>query len=336
MRYSRKIECHQIVWLVAAAAQLGGATPGGAAAQDPTAALDTIRAMSLDSLETGRAVTYFRRSDSARAALLHENLDAFARFSSDFAQSDLIIRSAVLSEQDWQRLSSMPYGFPHNIGPPANLILAPAAAATRRNADTLLTGRSAEMLYIGHEGGHLLTWSLMPAAMLDSLHVADDQMSPQLRARFARFDEIPGWYWEFAASYFGLAFVATQDGRDGAKVRTYMNGLSSGPTPRFHSLDECFAEMMQAQGPGNVPYVQTEAGSYNFGWCQGVVGRIAHSVWARGVSIVEDIRRMVAAEGPISTRAIIADLERRAPGLREELQALGVNYGQSAGSRPQP
>lgn len=333
---SVRFPCRVIVCLSTALVRLSSPAVGSAAAQDPRTALDTISKMRIDSLGNDRAVTYFRGPDSERAAFLHGNLEAFSSFSSTFARSEFVIRLAVLSEQDWHRLSSMPYGFPHHIGPPANLILAPAAAAPRQNADTLLTDGSAELLYLGHEGGHLLSWSLMPDAMHDSLRVPDDQMSPQLRSRFARFDETPSWYWEFAATYFALAFVAAQDSVSLARLHAYMNALSSGPTPRFHSLDECFDEMMQARDPENMPYTQSDAGSYNFGWCQGVVGRIAYLVWERGLDLVGDVRRMVAARGPVDTPAIIADLERRAPGLRQQLQALGVDHGRSAASRLQP
>lgn len=294
-------------------------------AQNPDSALVALPALGLDSITGGAAVTYYRAADANRGRELHSynlELSSFARDSLGLA---IATRVAVLNQQDWAKLTFLPYGFPNNFGPPANIVLAGAVRAPATGVDTLLVGKARDLAVIAHEGGHILTWSLMPAALLDSLRVGDDRISPELRRRFARFDAIPGWYWEFAATYLGIAYLHSRYPESAVAFSKYLEGLTAVEIPRYRSLDAWFETMMTSTSDAGVPFVATPAGNLNFAWYQGVVGIIAEHVHSsRRLEYLSQLRLLTAGNAAWTTVDLIGDIERTSPGLVAKLNRLGV------------
>jgi len=84
------------------------------------------------------------------------------------------MRVAVLSPQDWTRLTRIPSGLPNNSGPgTGNLLLAAASPPERIGAHEMPSGRTGDLLVIGHEGGHLMIWELMPVQLKEGLTSPD-------------------------------------------------------------------------------------------------------------------------------------------------------------------
>ena len=320
--------CHSFVHIVAGCfALLLPALPVDAMAQDPESALATFSELGLDSIRFDRSGTFYRseNADRAREAhLYHVALSAFARDSLNVSAS---IRLAVLNQEDWARLTPLPYGFPNNFGPPANIVMMPALRLPAGGADTVLIGNTRDLALLAHEGGHILTWSLMPVAMLDSLRVGDDRLSSGLRARFARFDAIPEWYWEFAATYLGIAYLRSQYPERAVVFANYLEALGSIGEPRYRSLDAWFEVMMTSRTDSGAPFVATAAGNDNFAWYQGVVGIIANHVYSSvNLEYLDQLRSLTAGDAAWTTIDLIEDLEGRSPGLVDRLNRLGVQW----------
>lgn len=298
---------------------------GYAAAQDPDSAMIAFRALGLDSIRLGAGGTYYRAVYGDRARNVHEYHVALSQFARDSLGISITTRVAVLSQADWAMLTSLPYGFPHNFGPPANIIPVPAVRAPASGADTLLIGDGRDLALVSHEGGHILTWSLMPGAMLDSLRVGNDRLSQELRVRFERFDAVPEWYWEFSATYLGIAYLRSQY-PDAAGVFTkYLEGLTAVGVPTYRSLDAWFETMMVSRTDAGVPFVATPAGNVNFAWYQGIVGVMADHVYgSRQLAHLEQLRALAAGSAMPTTVVLIEEMERASPGLVQKLDRLGV------------
>lgn len=196
------------------------AAGSGLHAQDPRlVAVDSFRAMSLDSIP-GVATVYFRADHRQRALELQTMLQQFLQFWNTRLGLDTRLRLAVLAPDDWRKLTPLPYGFPNNFGPPANLIPAPATPELASGVDTLLVERGdhhRDWLLVAYEGGHLLTWALLPPAMRDSLTVPNALLSPGLRERFRRLGFVPPWYWEYLRDHVLPGDPASGGGRVGVQ-----------------------------------------------------------------------------------------------------------------------
>ena len=311
--------------------------------------MDSIRAMRLDSMGDTIAV-YFRPLDRQRASALKAMLKEFSEFWSDRYGIGSAIRVAVLRPEDWQRITPFPYGFPHYFVLPANLLPAAAAPSRAGGPDSLLArdGRDVrDWLLIGHEGGHLLTWSMLPGVLKDSAagHLAwltvpvamrgesanlAVGLSPVVRSRFERLAALPQWYWEYAATLFMMRFLTERHPEIAAAYNAYFQGLTPVAPPRFSDLDDWFDELMRARTPEETPYFLTQSGGENFAWYQGVTGQlVAHVLRSgRGDAALSHVRRMVSDKAaPVSSSAIISELEEIAPGARALLKHLGASYG---------
>ena len=302
--------------------------PSQVIGQLPSDVNRVLRDMKLDSVKSGRVVTYFEMPDSARAADLHSIATTFIAFLGDYAGTQPFMRVAVLGPENWAKLSGVRYGFPMHIGPPSNLLLLTSRPPTPTGKDTIIRGRTRDLLVIGHEGAHLLIYSLMPVGLRDSTSIPDRFLSPELRRRFARLDENPVWLAEFAASYFATAFIKTKYPENAHAWRLYFEALAAQPGQRFVHLDDWF-EVMKRDASGT-SYFDSEAGRKNFGWYQGVVGLIAHHVVdsERPERAVDQLRRVWAEESawPVKTRDLVAELEQMFPGLTAMLRRLGASY----------
>ena len=215
---------------------------------EPVAALDSLRALRLDSVP-GLATVFFRPSDRDRAVRLQQELESGLVFFRRRLSLETRLRLAVLQPADWVRMTSLPYAFPNNVGPPANLILAPASR-TRVARD--LDESRADLLLLFHEGGHLLTFALVGPETEPTYH--------------ARLDSIPEWYWEFAASAFLMSYLRAERPSDGVAMESYFQTLSSVARPQFVHLDAWFQTMMgHATADGNHTSVRTPAGRISAG-----------------------------------------------------------------------
>jgi hypothetical protein len=309
-------------------------------AQDPRFAfLDSIRAMGLDSV-AGVATVYFRPADRERALALQAMLDEYLRFWHAPLGMETRIRIAALRPEDWQRLTRFPYGFPHYVGPPVNLIPAPATPPPPEGHDTILVGTrdTRDWLTIGHEGGHLLVWSLMPLAMRDSIGIPPGRMSVGMREQFERLSAIPQWFGDYAATHFMTAFVSATRPIEAESWRKYLRAFTDVPAPRYTHLDAWWGEFMRARASDGTPLFLSPESGGNFGWYQGVVGLLAEHVHARvGTGAAAHIRQVVSGGTSPTSRELVDQLKALAPGVRTLLDSLGAGYRASrAGEQPLP
>ena len=288
-----------------AAAGAPSATAQGA----PLAALDSLRALGLDSIP-GAATVFFRPSERDRAAQLRLELEGGLSYFRRTLGLARPLRLAVLQPGDWSRLSPLPYGFPNNIGPPANLILAPAR---RPHPDPGLEDAQSDLLLLFHEGGHLLTFELVGPETDSAYH--------------ARLDSIPEWYWEFAASAFLTSYLRAQRPADATALVRYFQRLASGPAPQFVHLDAWFQAMMGHSTADGTPYLRTAEGRRNFGWYQGVVGLLGTYVPAsREPALFRQIRLVGHGAHTPTTRELVEQLDTLAPGLIRRLEGAGAGW----------
>ncbi|HEX6307490.1 MAG TPA: alpha/beta hydrolase [Longimicrobiales bacterium] len=296
-------------------------------AQDARAALDRLNEMTLDSIVASSTV-YFRSADRERARALHSMLDEFVDFWNPRLGRNAHLRLAVLAPDDWSKLTQLPYGFPNSIPPPADLILGAAAPQPATGLDTLLIDGARDgrdWLLIGHEGGHLLNWALLPASVLA---FANDrtQMDTTAQRLLRRVDRIPKWFWEYAANYFLTAFLEARHPASAATWKRYLEALSRPPAPRYSHLDDWFGEFMQARAADGSPYFLSTEGSGNFAWYQGVAGALGAHVLARGGDGIAHIRRIMTGDDVPTTASLLEDLESIAPGTLALADRLGAGY----------
>ncbi|HSJ32220.1 MAG TPA: hypothetical protein VK933_12345 [Longimicrobiales bacterium] len=298
-------------------------------AQDPQAALDRLHELALDSIVASSTV-YFRSPDRERALELQSMLDEFLDFWNPRLGLNAHVRVAVLSPDDWQQMTPLPYGFPNNFGPPANLILAASAPPSPTDLDTLLadgTRDGRDWLLIGHEGGHLLNWALLPPNVLA---YANDrtQTDTAAQTRLRRVDRIPKWFWEYSASYFLTAFLEARHPTAATPWKRFLEAFARPPAPRYSHLDDWFGDFMRATAADGSPYFLSADGGRNFGWYQGVAGLLGAHVIAQGGDGVAHIRRTITGDYAPSTASILAELESIAPGTRALVERLDVGYGE--------
>lgn len=289
-------------------------------------ALDSIRGMALDSLGVN-AIVYFRPEYRERAAEVQALLTRFLDFAREQLDIDMKMHAAVLDSTDWSKVTSTPYGLPTNSGVGAdNLLLAAARPPERVGARRMPTGEMSDYLTVGHEGGHLLTWQLLPEA-LKAAASADERPAAEVIARFRVLSQVPAWYWEMAASYFATAFLReTQP--DGAEAWLHhLRDIANVPRPRFTALDDWFSRVMDAIAADSTPYRFSDEGAINQGWYQGVVGLLAAHIHDRaGLGLVSHLRSTLAAPSPPTTQELVTQIEEIAPGATVLLTQHGVEW----------
>jgi len=280
-----------------------------AAQRVPLAALDSLRALGLDSVP-GVATVFFRPADRARAIRLQQELERGLAFFRQTLSLQSRLRLAVLQPTDWARMTALPYGFPNNIGPPANLILAPVS---RTCPERCLDESRADLLLLFHEGGHLLTFELVGPETDPAYH--------------ARLDSIPEWYWEFAATAFLTSYLRAERPTDAAVIERYFQILTSVARPRFVHLDAWFQTMMSHTTADGQPYLRSEPGRQNFGWYQGVVGLLGmHVPAAAEPALFRHIRLVGRRSHTPTTREIVQELDAVASGFIVRADSLGVAW----------
>lgn len=115
-----------------------------------------------------------------------------------FARDDLDItvrlRVAVLDSADWGRVTSTPYSLPTNSGLGADdLLLAAVEPPGRVGARRMPAEQISDFLTVGHEGGHLLTWQLLPDAVKAAASTLADPSASTTENLVAQLESIaPG------------------------------------------------------------------------------------------------------------------------------------------------
>ena len=311
--------------ILAASLVAAGTTRAGAQVIRPPR-LDSIRAIALDSLGAN-ATVYFRPEYRHRAAQVQALLTHFVDFAREHLDIDMRMRAAVLDSADWSRVTSVPYGLPTNSGAGSdNLLLAAAKPPERVGGRIMPTGLLSDFLTVGHEGGHLLTWQLLPDA-LKSAAAAREPPSPEVIARFRALSQMPAWYWEMVASYFATAFLRETRPQGADAWLHHLREIANVPRPRFHSLDDWSSRVMEATTADSTPYRFSEEGGLNQGWYQGVVGQLAAHIHDRaGLALVHHVRSTLAAPSPPTTEELVTQLETIAPGSTMVLTRLGAEW----------
>jgi hypothetical protein len=301
------------------------AQQGRAVAQVTPVSLDSVRALALDSIP-GAAVAYFRPADRARAAELQSLLAEYLEFYREHIGIDVRMRVAVLSSQDWARLTMIPYGLPNNSGPgTGNLLLAATSPPERIGSREMPGGRTGDLLLIGHEGGHLLIWELMPVQLKEGL-TSPDTPQPEVMQRLQNVGSIPLWYMEMAANYLTTAFVKARSLDDADAWHAHLQAITEIAAPRYTHLGD-WMSLLQAVAPDSTPYVFSVEGGLNQGWYQGVVGLAAAHIYEHaGLTFVEHIRSVVSGNAAPSTDELAQQLESIAPGITDLLASLGAKW----------
>ena len=316
---------------------LGAAIPGpvGAQAIVPPS-LDSVAALRLDSIVGAAATAYFRPADRARALQVHGLLEDFLGYHRTEAAIDTRLRVAVVGPEDWERITRLPFGLPTNSGLLGNLLLAATVPPERVGARSLPGGAITDLLVVGHEGGHLLTYALMPDALKANLTIRPDSWPPDVARRFARIQRVKPWYWELAANWFAEAFIAAKRPAAATGWRDYLEANAAIPPPRFTHLDDWLSfAANQPVAADSTPWVLTEEGGLNQSWYQGAVGlAAAHLYEHAGFGMLAHVRRMIGGEGPTTTPGIVAELEALAPGFSALLDRLGVDWRARAEEEP--
>lgn len=288
--------------------------------------LDSVRVLKLDSAGAG-ARAYFRPQHRARALEVQSLLKDFLTFYRERAGLETVMRVAVVDSMDWVRITNAPYGLPTNSGPgTANLLLAATMPPDRVGAREMPPGRVSDFLTVGHEGGHLLMWQLLPADMRAAM-VATERPSAEMIARFQNIGQIPVWYREMVANYFASAFFEATHPEEAAAWTKYLREIASVDRPRFTHLNDWFGRVMQATAADGTPYVFSAEGGRNQGWYQGVVGQVAAYVHKQtGLSFITHIRSVLILPAPPTTVDLVTQLESIAPGVVGLLRDLGAEW----------
>ena len=286
--------------------------------------LDSVVALRLDSVP-GVATAYFRPVHRARGMELHSLLAEYLEFYRKETGVDVRMRIAVLDSVDWSRVSRVPYGLPNNSGMTGKLLLAAAVPPSRVGVRTLPPGRIYDALAVGHEGGHLLVWALMPDRLTTS--IANDTFPPDVVERLQAIQRVPSWYWEFAANYLTTAFLEARHPDRAKAWHDHLREIAQVPRPKFTHLADWYGAEMRAAVRDSVPYILTVEGGRNQGWYQGVVGLAAEHVHRRGgLALIAHIRRMASGEKAPTTGEITQELEATAPGFIAVLDSLGAGH----------
>lgn len=299
-----------------------------AVAQITPASLDSVRMLGLDSI-SGAATAYFRAADRARGEELHALLAKFLEFYSEEVGTDAQLRVAVLDTADWRRVTRAPYGQPINSGPGSeNLLLAATSPPVRIGARPMPGGRNSDLLVIGHEGGHLLVWELMPDELKLALRAAEDPASDVLR-RLQNVGAVPGWYWEMAANYLTTTFLEATDTADAHAWHEHLRENTKLSNPRFTHLTDWYGNLLQATTSDATPFVFSPEGGQNQGWFQGVVGLMAQHLHSHlGASYIDRIRNVVSGQRRWDTGELVQEAESLAPGIKHLLSTLHAQWKQ--------
>lgn len=299
-----------------------------ATAQIAPVSLDSMRSLGLDSI-AGAATAYFRASDRARGEELHTLLATFLEFYSEQVGADARLRVAVLDSADWRRMTKAPYGQPINSGPGGdNLLLAATSPPERIGARAMPGGRNSDLLVIGHEGGHLLVWELMPDELKQALRGPEDP-APDVLKKLQNVGAVPGWYWELAANYLTTTFLEATDSVDARDWHEHLQDNTRISNPRFTHLTDWYGNLLQATSADSTPFVFTPEGGQNQGWFQGVVGLMAlHLHTHRGSSYIDQIRNVVAGQRRWTTEELVQEAESLAPGITNLLSTLHAQWRQ--------
>ena len=286
---------------------------------------DTLRVLRLDSVGDV-ATAYFRPQHRARALDVHSLLRDYLAFYREHAGIETRMRVAVVDSSDWGRLTNAPYGLPANSGPgAARLLIIAASPPDRVGTRELPRGVLLDFLTIGHEGGHLLAWQLLPADMRAAMASAA-RPAPEMIARFQALGRIPAWYFEMVANYFTTAFLESKQPEGGAAWNSYLRRISAGDRPRFTHLDDWFGRVIQAAGPDSTPYPFTAEGGRNMDWYQSVAGQVASHIYRHsGLTFISHIRSVLASSAP-TTPQLVTQLDSIAPGASRLLRDLGAGW----------
>lgn len=291
------------------------------------ASLDSLRVLGLDSVG-GVAIAYFRPEHRSRALEVHSLLTSFVTYYREHGGVESRMRVGVVNSTDWARLTNTPYGLPTNSGPlsTANLLLAASAPPERVGAREMPRGSVYDFLTIGHEGGHLLTWELMPAEMRAAL-TSPDEPSAAMMERLRNLSRVPAWYYELAASYFATAFLEANHPEGAAAWLYHLKELTAIDRPRFTHFGDWFGRVMTATAPDSTPYVFSVEGGLNQGWYQGVVGQVAAHIYRQtGLNFITHIRALLALSPAPSTQELVERLDSIAPGVIDLLGNLGAHW----------
>lgn len=287
--------------------------------------LDSLLALGLDSLR-GSSVVYYRPSDRIRALAMHALLSDFVEHFGERSAIRVTLRVAVLGPEDWSRLTRLPYGLPNNSGPPDNLLLAATVPPDSIGLRALPGGRLTDLLTVGHEGGHLLVWALLPDTLRHYL-TSDDDIPPGIRQRFANIGQSPGWYHEFAANYFIIAYLDGRHPEASSDWRAFLRRDAASGPHRFTHLADWYGAAMQAMSADSTPYVLTREGGANQSWYQAVTGlAAAHVYHHQGLAFVDHVRRAISGEPVPATPQLVEEINSLAPGFKALLDSLGARH----------
>ena len=269
---------------------------------------EALRSIRVDSL-VGQVPVYYSSGISAQeAAELQQLAQGCITKYRDTVGGIPSVTLAVLDSASWTRLTRAPYGFPHHnpFSSPVVIVVPATAAGTFAGAVPPARANRFFRLLALHELGHVLTFASVGADPRSA------GMPPQW--------PIPGWYLEFAASYFGLSCMAPADREAGITAEWLRSNR-----PAFTLLDEA-AQLHEKQTADGRPYLMTTAYFLNVAWYQGVLEEAArHQLQHLGDGFTALLREQWhRASGSNSTEAVVNDLMRSNPNAAAWLRSIGA------------
>jgi hypothetical protein len=277
-----------------------------AAGQAPRA--DILGTLGVDSLAGAVPVFYSRGVSAGEAAEVQRLVESCVAKYKDAISNIPPVTVAILDSAAWIRATRAPYGIPHHnpaVTPVVVIVPATAGAIVSTGIPPEQVQRFFRLLAL-HELGHLLKFAA----------VGVDRTSITMATRWP----VPGWYREFAAEYFRISCLTSNDAALGASPEWLRSNR-----PTYTLLDEA-ERLHEKRNADGTPYLGTPAYWSNFSWLQHVIAEAARLQHRRlGYGFVALLRdQWQRSPGPLTTQAVIDDLTRSSPDLARWLRDVGA------------
>ena len=293
------------------AQEASGPSPGPVTSWSPTEALDLMRQLGIP-LADGDVPVHYSAAFESRGRELGTDLAAAVDYYEDHLGVRLPIVLAVLDEEDWPRVTTIPYGFPHPFMGTPNVVFLGAtpenpAAMDMRRRHTFASEADHEKV---RRAG--LSWDEASGRFLDLVgyhelgHIYADALGIESHRR---------WFAEMLATYIGYAFMKSERPEQALVWEGVIASLPASPRPDHSSL-------------ADFERLYVNVGIPNYQWYQGIFHvRVEEVYEAQGIDFVHRVREALpaGASGELSTPDLLERLERIQPGFHAWAERFGLH-----------
>jgi hypothetical protein len=255
---------------------------------------------------TKTITVYYSPGYEKRAKELQSMVEDAMRFYERNLKVKVELSLAVLTQDQWKHVRSVPYGLP-NVSSPPHVAFLPATADGVVTADalSLKSNLSPATLKKLKSSGYTFEQAAVKFVDLIGIHELGHTYAVSLGLVPPRPNK---WFSEFLASYFAYAYLREKH----PKLATLFHVMAAdlaleGPRPKYTSLED-FELLYSGVGPKN------------YGWYQGKFFQGVAQVYdAKGLSfIAEVLKAFPAAEGEsLPVDVVLQRLEKISPGFIE-------------------